>query len=77
MVPQILSAFVILFLEHCRLFCVNWMYGCQDMGKSVNSMIFKLGLRYYLFYFWTIGGYISSIGGTIAKILLKMLIFWF
>ena len=28
-------AFTVLFLEHWRLFYVNWRYGCQDTGENI------------------------------------------
>ena len=32
----VLIAFAFVFLEHWKLFCVDWRYGCQDMGKNVS-----------------------------------------
>ena len=36
-----LEAFAVLFLEHWRLFCVNWKYGCEDTGENVCLMVLK------------------------------------
>ena len=37
------TAFTVLFLEHWRLFCVNWMYDCQETGENVYLLALKLG----------------------------------
>ena len=46
-----LTAFEFLFLEHWMLFCVDWMYGCQDTGENIYLPALKLGLRHLQFYF--------------------------
>ena len=45
------TTFTVLFLEHWRLFCVEWRYGCQDTGEKVYMLAFKTGLQYLPFYF--------------------------
>ena len=70
------KVFSVLFLEHWRLFSVDWRYFGQDTGKNVYSQALKLGLRYLLFYFYKIGRCFASIGGTVAKIWAKMFICW-
>ena len=58
------TAFAVIFLEHWRLFCVDWKYGCQDTGEKVYSPAMKLGLLHLPFYFETIGSYFASYGGV-------------
>ena len=42
-------ALSVLFIEHLRLFYIDWRYSCQDTGKIFNSPGLKSGLRHYLF----------------------------
>ena len=58
--------FAVLFLEHCRLFCVHWRYLCQDTCENIDLPILQLGLRHLQFYILNIAGYFTSIGGTLA-----------
>ena len=39
-----LTTYASLFLEHWRLFCVDWRYVCQDIGENIYYPAFKLGL---------------------------------
>ena len=60
----------VLFIEHWRLFFLNLTYDCKYTFKLFYLQVFKLGLRQYPFSFQNIGGYFSSIGGTVANIVL-------
>ena len=48
------TALAVLFLEHSRLFCINWRYGCQDTIENVCLPALILVLRHLLFYFRTL-----------------------
>ena len=48
---MVFTAFSVLILEHLRLFCVNWKYGCQDTVEKVYLPALKLGLQHSTFYF--------------------------
>ena len=68
----------VLFLKYWKLSLVNWRYGCQDTNKTFYLPAFLSSLQHYLFYFLNIGGYLTSLGGTDAKIQVKSFIlrFW-
>ena len=65
------TAVDVLFLEHWKLFCIDWRYGCKDTGDNVYSPTLKLSVLYLPFTFKNIGGYFASIGFTVAKIRVK------
>ena len=35
------TTFIVLFLEHWRLFRIVWSYGFQDTGNNINSLIWN------------------------------------
>ena len=47
------TAFAVLFLEHRRLFFIDWRYFCQDTGETVYYPALKLGLPHSPFFFRT------------------------
>ena len=38
------TAFAVLFLEHWRLFWVDWSYGCQDTRETIYFPVLKSGI---------------------------------
>ena len=45
------TVFAILFLEHWKLYCIDWSHGCQDTGGIIYLPALKLSLRPLQFYF--------------------------
>ena len=67
-------ALSLLFLQHWRLFFIDWRYSFSDTGKTLYLPPLKLGLRHNPYYFYNIGGYFASIGEMFAKIRAKSFI---
>ena len=40
---MVFTAFAVLLLEHWKLFCVDWIYGCHYTGDNIFFKPFKLG----------------------------------
>ena len=66
----ILTAFVVLFLPLCRIFCVDRRYLYQDTGENIHSSALKPVLRDLPFFFSTLDFFAFS-GRTVAKIRAK------
>ena len=48
---KLFTTFVVLFFEQCKLFCVDWMNGCQITGENIYFPSVKLGLQHSPFYY--------------------------
>ena len=48
------TSFTVLFLEHWRLFCIDWSYGLPSTGENPHSPNLKMCLGHLTFYFKTL-----------------------